>query len=89
MAAAVSNPTYYAGSQRQDYGIGRLGKLPITGLGAGANTIPHNLPNTPTIVTYKATSAVVFHETQAADATNLYITVDSGAGTTIEADVIY
>ena len=66
-------------------------KVNITSLSNGANTVAHGLvqPNNPSLgatpkdVNYVPTSALVFHETQAADATNIYITVDSGAGTTM------
>ena len=73
----------------------RCVKFLITGLANGANTIPHGLvqPNQPNQgavprqVVWVPTSVVVGHETQDADATNLYFTVDSGAGTTISAYV--
>ena len=67
-------------------------QLLVTGLANGANTIPHGLksPNSnppagvvPKEAIYVPTSAVVGHETQAADATYVYYTVDSGAGTTM------
>jgi len=62
----------------------------ITGLANGANTIAHgvkqaNNPSvgaTPKDEFFVPTSAVTAHCTQFADATNLYYTVDSGAGTT-------
>jgi hypothetical protein len=65
-------------------------QLLVTGLANGANTIPHGLksPNSnppagvvPKEAIYVPTSAVVGHE--AADATYVYYTVDSGAGTTM------
>ena len=66
-------------------------RLDITGLASGANTIPHGIvaPNnqavgqTPKDELVLLTSYVAVHRTQAADATNLYYTVDSGSGTTI------
>jgi hypothetical protein len=68
----------------------RLIRLDITGLAAGANTIPHgiiHIHGSGGIAPFKedplATSAISFHQTQAGDATNLYYTVDSGAGTTM------
>ena len=65
-------------------------RVDVTGLASGANTIPHGItaPNnssvgqTPKEEIFLPTSVVVAHRTQAADATNLYYTVDSGAGTT-------
>ena len=69
----------------------RMVRLDITGLSAGANTIPHGLsptnsPSTGATIQREdvlLTSAVQVHRTQAADTTNLYYTVDSGSGTTI------
>ena len=66
-------------------------RVDVTGLANGANTIAHGIvtPNNPAVgQTPKEeivlpTSAVTVHRTQAADATNLYYTVDSGSGTTI------
>ena len=66
-------------------------RVDIAGLASGANTIPHGImaPNnqsvgqTPKDEQVMLTSNVGVHRTQAADATNLYYTVDSGTGTTI------
>jgi hypothetical protein len=66
-------------------------KLLVTGLGAGANTIPHGLtqPNNPSAgaipreVVFQKTSDITGYETQDADATNLYFTQTAGAGTTL------
>jgi hypothetical protein len=66
-------------------------RVDVTGLANGANTIPHGIttrerPLTGAVPIEEhalATSAVDAHRTQAADDTNLYYTVDSGAGTTI------
>jgi hypothetical protein len=66
-------------------------RVDVTGLASGANTIPHGIvaPNnqaagqTPKEEIVLLTSNVAVHRTQAADATNLYYTVDSGTGTTI------
>jgi hypothetical protein len=67
----------------------RMVRIDITGLLAGPNVIPHQV-RTPTggAVTVQweevlLTSAVQVHRTQPADSTNLYYTVDSGAGTTM------
>jgi hypothetical protein len=72
----------------------RLVRLDITGLSAGANTIPHGLLTMEQAAAtvkeewFMPTSAVQAHRTQAADSTNLYYTVDSGAGTTISVFVV-
>jgi len=66
-------------------------RVDVTGLTSGANTIPHGIvaPNNPSVGQAPKdeiallTSNVAAHRTQAADATNLYYTVDSGSGTTI------
>ncbi len=64
-------------------------KLVVTGLTASsANTVPHGLPRTPLNVVIEPTSAGGFHETSAADATNIYITAD-GAGTAVDLIVEY
>jgi hypothetical protein len=67
----------------------RMIRLDITGLSAGANTIPHGLltQQQGAVAIQKEevelTSYVFVHKTQPGDSTNLYYTVDSGAGTTI------
>jgi hypothetical protein len=67
----------------------RMVRVDVTGLVAGPNIIPHHVstPNggqvLPQWEEVLLTSAVQVHRTQPADATNLYYTVDSGAGTTI------
>jgi len=66
-------------------------RVDITGLASGANTIPHGITKreaptqgaVPIDEQVLLTSDVAVHRTQAADATNLYYTVDSGSGTTI------
>jgi len=66
-------------------------RVDITGLASGANIIPHGVSKrenstqgaAPIDEQILLTSNVAVHRTQAADATNLYYTVDSGSGTTI------
>jgi hypothetical protein len=64
----------------------RLVRLDITGLAAGANTIPHGLLNTEQDhASVQAewmlpTSTVQAYRTQPADSANLYYTVTSGTG---------
>ena len=66
-------------------------RVDVTGPASGANTIPHGIvaPNNPSAgqapkeESVLLNSNVAVHRTQAADATNLYYTVDSGTGTTI------
>lgn len=72
----------------------RLIRLDITGLTAGANTIPHGLVTmqqgavTIQKEEVELTSYVVVHKTQPGDSTNLYYTVDAQAGTTMSVWVI-
>jgi hypothetical protein len=69
----------------------RWTKLVITGLAAGANTVPHGLIGVavaPWLATLDPASAGGFHQTQAADSTNLYISAD-GSGTAVDAIVWY
>lgn len=90
MAASATYTTLYTYrlDRRQ---LVRMIRVDVTGLANGANTIPHGIvaPNnqsvgqTPKDETVLLTSSVSVHRTQAADATNLYYTVDSGSGTTI------
>ena len=69
----------------------RVIRLDITGLSAGANTIPHGITElhnptvgaTPLKEDVLPTSTVQVHQTQPGDSDNLYYTVDSGAGTTM------
>ena len=67
----------------------RMIRLDITGLQSGANTIPHGvLTTSQTAVTIQRedvllTSTLQVHRTQPGDSTNLYYTVDAGAGTTM------
>lgn len=63
--------------------------LTVTGLTvSSANTVPHGLPRAPQTVIIVPTSAGGFHQTSAADATNIYVTAD-GAGTTCNFVVEY
>ena len=60
----------------------RRGTLNISGLTAGAaNTVPHNLGVQPQVVKLNASALGLWGETQAADATNIYITVGTGGAT--------
>jgi len=72
------------------------GKLSVTGLTTGGNnTVPHGLndgkgnPVTPVTVSIEPTSNNNFYEYQAADATNIYVGVGSGTGTTCNIYVEY
>ena len=90
MSAAATATTLY--SFREDRRrLYRRVRVDITGLQSGVNAIAHGLtkressaqgaaPNEESIL---PTSNVAVHRTQPADATNLYVTVDSGSGTTI------
>ena len=90
MAASATFTTLY--SFREDRRrLYRRVRVDVTGLASGANTIAHGLTKrespaqgaAPIEEQVMLTSNVAVHRTQAADATNLYYTVDSGSGTTI------
>jgi hypothetical protein len=90
MAASATFTTLY--SFREDRRrLYRRIRIDVIGLAAGANTISHGVTKRETSAQGAApldeqvllTSNVAVHRTQAADATNLYYTVDSGSGTTI------
>ena len=63
-------------------------RLDVTGIVVGANTVPHGLKDrngngiAPLTVGIEPTSTVPPYETSAADATNIYITGPTSAGTT-------
>jgi hypothetical protein len=90
MSASATYTTLYTFRLDRRQLVRRI-RVDITGLASGANTIPHGIvaPNnqsagqTPKDEQVLLSSTVAVHRTQAADATNLYYTVDSGAGTTI------
>jgi hypothetical protein len=90
MAAAATYTTLFTFRLDRRQLVRRI-RVDVTGLANGANTIPHGItaPNnsgvgqTPKEEVALLTSLVAVHRTSAADATNLYYTVDSGAGTTI------
>lgn len=66
------------------------GSLAITGLTAGqANTIPHGLPRKPFHVGLRPGANGLWGETQAPDATNIYVTVGNGGATAGTIDVDY
>jgi len=67
-----------------------LASVAVTGLTAGAaNTIPHGLPTTPTVIGLVPGANGLWAQTQAADATNIYLTVGSGGATAGNITVIY
>jgi len=83
---------------RTDHGTRKLlnGKfinsaaLAVTGLtAAAANTIPHGLPTIPVIVNPVPGASGLWGQTQAADATNIYITVGTGGATAGTINVEY
>ena len=90
MAATATYTTLYTFRLDRRQLVRRI-RVDVSGLASGANTIPHGIvaPNnqavgqTPKDEMVLPTSTVSVHRTQAADATNLYYTVDSGSGTTI------
>lgn len=88
MAISV-NPAYeYIGQTLQGVYL-RKAKLAIAGLSSNAiNTVPHGLPSVPLNVFIEPTSAGGFHESQPADATNIYVASD-GVGTSCNLIVEY
>jgi hypothetical protein len=90
MAASATYSTLYSFREERRRLYRRI-RIDVTGLAAGANTIPHGITRreappqgaTPLEERVLLTSNVAVHRTQAADATNLYYTVDSGSGTTM------
>jgi hypothetical protein len=90
MAASATFTTIYQYREERRRLYRRI-RVDITGLASGANTIPHGITNrenaavgaTPIDEQVLLTSNVAVHRTQAADATNLYYTVDAGSGATI------
>ena len=88
-SATISTIYQYREERRRLY---RRIRVDVTGLATGANTIAHGITNrenaalgaTPIDEQVLLTSSVAVHRTQAADATNLYYTVDSAStGTTM------
>ena len=95
MAITVT-PTYQFFEQAQTGQYLKYAKLTVTGLTASANnSVPHGLTDgkgnavTPVQVDIEPTSNNNFWEYQAADATNVYVGVGSGAGTSIQVYVTY
>ncbi len=90
MAASATYTTLYTFRLDRRQLVRRI-RVDVSGLASGVNAIPHGIvaPNnqavgqTPKEEVVLPTSTVSVHRTQAADATNLYYTVDSGSGTTI------
>ncbi len=90
MAASATYTTVYSFREERRRLYRRV-RVDVTGLAVGANTIPHGIAKreapsqgaTPLDEQILLTSNVAAHRTQAADATNLYYTVDSGSGTTM------
>lgn len=82
-------PNYEYLSQTLEGAYIRKARLAVTGLTPSAsNIVPHGLPAVPMSVLIEPASAGGFHETSAADATNIYITAD-GAGTSCNLIVEY
>ena len=88
MAITVTPSYRYLAQTYQGVPI-RQAKLSIAGLAAGANVVPHGLKVMPISVSYDPGAAGLWGETQAADKTNLYITVGTGGATSGTAYVQY
>jgi hypothetical protein len=90
MSAAATPTTLYSFREERRRLFRRV-RVDVTGLQSGANAIAHGITKrenpaqgaVPLEETMLVTSSVSAHRTQPADATNLYITVDSGSGTTL------
>jgi hypothetical protein len=90
MSVAATPTTLYSFREERRRLFRRI-RVDITGLQTGANTVAHGITKrenpgqgaVPIEERILLTSNVAAHRTQSADATNLYITVDSGSGTTI------
>jgi len=89
MAGITVTPTYRYLTQTYVGVPIRSAKLGIAGLAAGANVVPHGLPSIPISVSYDAGATGAWGETQPPDATNLYITVNSGGAASGNAYVQY
>ena len=80
--ALVITPSYLYDTQTYVGVPLRRAKLVVAGLSPGQiNNVPHGLPNTPLAVALEPTSNNNFWESAAADASNIYVGVGSGAGT--------
>ena len=95
MAISVT-PTYQFLDQAQSGQYLRYAKLTVTGLTLNAiNNVPHGLTDgkgtavTPMQVSLEPTSNNNFWEASAADATNVYLGVGTGTGTTCQVYVTY
>lgn len=90
---SIAVVTVKVGSMRSDQGARDLARvqLQVTGLTAGAqNTVPHGLPYIPRVIDCNPIGAAAgaWKQGQAADATNVYVYVDSGAPTAGNLDCI-
>ena len=95
MAIAITQVSQFL-DQAQTGQYLRYGRLDVSGLTVGANnSVPHGLtdgkgnPVKPLQVSIEPTSNNNFWEYQAVDATNIYVGVGSGTGTTISIYVTY
>ena len=89
MSVAATNTTLYSFRLDRRQLVRRI-RIDVTGASSAAMTIAHGITKrenpaagaVPIEESLLPTSAFVGHRTQAADATNIYYTGDSGAGTT-------
>lgn len=90
--AIVATLTYFSRTVKENGSPRREASLAVTGLTAGAdNVIPHSLPYTPSRLSLRplkdGTTPGGWSETQAADATNIYLTVNTNGSTKGTIDV--
>lgn len=92
LAVIAVTPTYFIPEVGLNGGQRRRATLTITGLTASDNTVPHGLPYTPSRISLRpgkdGTTPGGWSETSAADATNIYITVNTNGSTLGKVDVI-
>ncbi len=88
--ALVVTPSYLFDTQTYVGVPLRRAKLAVAGLTPGqTNNVAHGLPNTPLAVELEPTSNNNFWESAAADASNIYVGVGTGAGTSALIYVTY
>lgn len=87
--AIVVTSTLLGRVQGIDGRFPRRAVLAVSGLVVGANVIPHGLVGIPQTVGLNSGAQGLWGETQAADATNIYVTVSAGGHTSGLINVTY
>jgi hypothetical protein len=82
--------TYLFAFRTHDGALIRVAKVPVTTVAGQANTVAHGLPAAPLAAIYAPTSGNGnWYETQAPDATNVYITVGASGPTSFTVICLY